>query len=285
MKYINKYLHLIVGVFIEALGFTLFLQPNNLAATDVSGLALIFNKVFNLNISMFVLICNILLIFVSYVCLGKEKTIKTILGSLLLPLFISLTTNIGSIINFEGVDTLILAIMGGIFSGLGNGIVFKTGYTSGGTDIIEDIYCKYYKITLGKSILIVDGFVVLLGGFVFGIEKMLYSMIALLMMSMFSNKKLIGVDEDKVLLITTKQKKLVTKYIIDNYHYGVTILDGVGRFSKKESDFIMCSVASRNYYRIKKDINKLEPNAFIVVLNSYETKYIDKEIRKRRKKQ
>ena len=285
MKYVNKYLQLIVGVFIEALGFTLFLQPNNLAATDVSGLALIFNKVFNLNISMFVLICNILLIFVSYVCLGKEKTIKTILGSLLLPLFISLTTNIGSIINFEGVDTLILAIMGGIFSGLGNGIVFKTGYTSGGTDIIEDIYCKYYKITLGKSILIVDGFVVLLGGFVFGIEKMLYSMIALLMMSMFSNKKLIGVDEDKVLLITTKQKKLVTKYIIDNYHYGVTILDGVGRYSKKESDFIMCSVASRNYYRIKKDINKLEPNAFIVVLNSYETKYIDKEIRKRRIKQ
>lgn len=285
MKYVNKYLQLIVGVFIEALGFTLFLQPNNLAATDVSGLALIFNKVFNLNISMFVLICNILLIFVSYVCLGKEKTIKTILGSLLLPLFISLTTNIGSIINFEGVDTLILAIMGGIFSGLGNGIVFKTGYTSGGTDIIEDIYCKYYKITLGKSILIVDGFVVLLGGFVFGIEKMLYSMIALLMMSMFSNKKLIGVDEDKVLLITTKQKKLVTRYIIDNYHYGVTILDGVGRYSKKESDFIMCSVASRNYYRIKKDINKLEPNAFIVVLNSYETKYIDKEIRKRRIKQ
>ena len=285
MKYVNKYLHLIVGVFIEALGFTLFLQPNNLAATDVSGLALIFNKVFNLNISMFVLICNILLIFVSYVCLGKEKTIKTILGSLLLPLFISLTTNISTIINFEGVDTLVLAIMGGIFSGLGNGIVFKTGYTSGGTDIIEDIYCKYYKITLGKSILIVDGFVVLLGGFVFGIEKMLYSMIALLMMSMFSNKKLIGVDEDKVLLITTKQKKLVTKYIIDNYHYGVTILDGVGRYSKKESDFIMCSVASRNYYRIKKDINKLEPNAFIVVLNSYETKYIDKEIRKRRIKQ
>ncbi len=285
MKYVNKYLHLIVGVFIEALGFTLFLKPNNLAATDVSGLALIFNKVFNINISIFVLICNILLIFVSYLCLGKEKTIKTILGSLLLPLFISLTANISSIINFEGVDTLILAIMGGIFSGLGNGIVFKTGYTSGGTDIIEDIYCKYYKITLGKSILIVDGFVVLLGGFVFGIEKMLYSMIALLMMSMFSNKKLIGVDEDKVLLITTKQKKLVTKYIIDNYHYGVTILDGVGRFSKKESDFIMCSVASRNYYRIKKDIIKLEPNAFIVVLNSYETKYIDKEIRKRRIKQ
>ncbi len=284
MKNINKYLQLIVGVFIESLGFTLFLQPNNLAATDVSGLALIFNKLFNLNISMFVLICNILLIFVSYICLGKDKTIKTILGSFLLPLFILLTGNISSVINFEGVDTLLLAIMGGIFSGIGNGIVFKTGYTSGGTDIIEDIYCKYYKITLGKSIIIVDGFVVLLGGFVFGIEKMMYSMIALLMMSTFSNKKLIGVDEDKILLITTKKKKEVTKYITENYHFGVTIMDAVGRYSHKESDFIMCSVSSRSYYQIKEDIKLFEPNAFIVVLNSYETKYINKDKRLKRKK-
>ena len=285
MKNINKYLHLIVGVLIESLGFTLFLQPNNLAATDVTGLALIFNKVFNINISIFVLICNILLIFVSYVCLGKEKTLKTIVGSFLLPLFIFLTGSISTIVKFEGVDTLILAVMGGIFSGVGNGLVFKAGYTSGGTDIIEEVYCKYYKITLGKSILIVDGFVVLLGGFVFGIEKMVYAMIALFMMSLFSNKKLIGVDEDKLILITTKKKKLVTKYIIDNYHYGITILDGVGRYSHSESDFIMCSVSSRNYYKIKTDLRKLEPESFMVVLNSYETKYINKEERKRRIKQ
>ena len=285
MKNINKYTSLIIGVFIEALGFTLFLQPNNLAATDVSGLALIFNKLFNINISIFVLICNVLLIFVSYKCLGKEKTLKTILGSFLLPLFIMLTTNISTLIKFEGVDTLILAIMGGVFCGIGNGIVFKSGYTSGGTDIIEDIYCKYYKMTLGTSIIIVDGFVVLMGGFVFGIEKMMYSMLALLMISIFSNKKLIGVDEDKLVLITTKKKKLVTKYITDNYNYGVTIMDAVGEYSKKESDFIMCSVSSRSYYKIKEDIKILEPNAFTVVLNSYETKYIDKEKRIRRKKQ
>lgn len=285
MSNINKYLHLIVGVLIEALAFTLFLQPNSLAATDVSGLALIFNKLFNINISIFVLICNVLLIFVSYVCLGKEKTLKTILGSFLLPLFIFLTGGISNIIKFDGVDTLILALMGGILSGIGNGLVFKAGYTSGGTDIVEEVYCKYYKMTLGKSILIVDGFVVALGGFVFGIEKMIYAMLALFMMSLFSNKKLIGVDEDKLILITTKKKKLVTKYIIDNYHYGVTILDGVGRYSKKASDFIMCSVASRNYYKIKTDIKELEPDSFMVVLNSYETKYINKEERKRRRKQ
>ena len=284
MKNINKYIKLIVGVFIEALGFTLFLQPNNLAATDVSGLALIFNKIYDVNISIFVLVCNILLIFVSYKCLGKEKTLKTLLGSFLLPLFILLTSNVSTIINFDGVDTFVLAIMGGILSGIGNGIVFKTGYTSGGTDIIEDIYCQYYKITLGKAIIIVDGFVVILGGFVFGIEKMMYSMVALLMMSIFSNKKLIGVDEDKIMLITTKKKKQVTKYITENYHFGVTIMDAVGRYSHKESDFIMCSVSSRSYYQIKEDIKLFEPNAFMVVLNSYETKYINKEKRLRRKK-
>ena len=83
---------------------------------------------------------------------------------------------------------------------------------------------------------------------------MLYAFLALFMMSLFSNKKLIGVDEDKILMITTKKKKLIVNYITDNYHYGVTIMDAQGRYSKKESDFIMCSVASRTYYKIKQDI-------------------------------
>ena len=285
MKNIKNYITLIIGVFIESLGFTLFLQPNELAAIDVSGIGLIFNKLYGINVSIFVLICNLLLIYASYLCLGKEKTLKTILGSLLLPLFIFLTSGISNVIRFDGVETIVMAIMGGIFSGIGNGLVFKSGFTSGGTDIVEDIYCYYFKFGLGKSILIVDGFVVLLGGMVFGVEKMVYSMLALFLMSMFSNKKLIGTDEDKIVLLTTKKKQLVIDYIQKNYHYGITIMDAVGQYSHTESDFIMCSVSSSSYYKIKTDLLKVEPNAFIVVLNSYETKYIDKEERKKRKKQ
>ena len=281
---LRKYTTLIFGVLIEAIGFSLFLEPNNLSATDVSGLSIIFERLYNIDISVFILISNLLLIVLSFIMLGRKSTINTILGSLLLPLFITLTHPLTSIIDYNGMDMIIIAVIGGILTGVGNGIVFKSGFTSGGTDIIEDIICKYAHMSLGKAIILVDGFVVLCGGLAFGLEPMMYSILALATMSLFSTRKLIGIDEDKILMITTKNKKKMVKFITENYNYGVTIMDANGGYTNEESDFIMCSVSTRNYYKIKNSLKKLDPKSFIVVLNSYETNYLDKENRKGKKK-
>ena len=283
MNKVKKYLILIFGAFIEALGFSFFLEPNNLSATDTSGLSIIFERLYNIDISVFILITNLLLIVLSFIMLGKRSTINTILGSLLLPLFISLTQQLASIITINNIDMILIAVIGGVLMGVGNGIVFKSGFTTGGTDIIEDIICKYAHISLGKSIMLIDGFVVLCGGLAFGIESMMYSIIALATMSLFSTRKLIGVDEDKILMITTKQKKKLVKFITENHNYGATIMDANGGYTNKESDFIMCSVSTRSYYKIKRSIKELDPKAFIVVLNSYETSYTDKDLRRKKK--
>ena len=281
MKILVKYFDLIVGIFLQAIGFNLFLAPNNLAATDVSGLGLIFEKLYHIDTFIIVLIINILLLFVSFVLLGKEKTIKTIVGSLLLPFALYITVPITSMFDVSEIDILVLAIFGGIFMGIGYGMIFRSGYTSGGTDIIEDILCKYFKISLAKSMIIVDGLVVLFGGLVFGIESMLYSIIALVTMSIFSNRKSIGVNEDKIVFIQTDKKELIVNYIKNNYHYGITILNGNGIYSKEEKDFIMCSISYNNYYKINEEIKRLVPDAFIIVVNSYETKYVNKNMRKK----
>ena len=284
MNKVKKYLTLLFGVLIEAIGFSLFLEPNNLSATDVSGLSIIFERLYNVDISIFILISNLLLIVVSFIMLGKKNTINTIVGSLLLPLFISLTHPLSSIIDLSGIDMIVISVIGGVLMGVGNGIIFKSGFTSGGTDIIEDILCKYAHISLGKSIMLIDGFVVLCGGLAFGIEPMMYSILALATMSLFSTRKLIGIDEDKILMITTKNKKKMIKYITDNYSYGATIMDANGAYTHEESDFIMCSVSTRSYYKIKNSLKELDPKSFIVVLNSYETSYTDKDIRKKKKR-
>jgi len=284
MKNIRKYVNLIIGCVLEAIGVVFFFEPNNLAATDVSGLAVILKKLFNISIPLFVLIGNILLIVICYIFLGKKKTIKTILGSLLLPLFIYLLQPLTSFVDISSVDIIALAAVGGIISGAGYGLIFKSGYTSGGTDIIEDILCYYFKIPLGTSVILVDGFVVLLGGIVFGFEPMIYSLIALILMSIFSDRKAIGISEDKILMINTQNKENLINYITDNYHYGVTIMDSKGGYTKKDNDFILCSVSSKNYFKIKKNLESIDSSAFIIVLNSYETKYAHKDERKNKKK-
>ena len=283
-KLIIKYFDLIVGILIQSIGFNLFLAPNNLAATDVSGLGLIIDKLFHVNTIVFVFIINILLIVVSAFTLGKEKTIKTIIGSILLPITLYLTLPITTLVDVSEIDVMILAIFGGIAMGIGYGMIFRSGYTSGGTDIIEDIFCKYFKISLGKSMIIVDGFVVLCGGLVFGFQSMLYSIIALVVISIFSNRKALGTNEDKIVLISSKDKQKVIDYLKDNYHYGTTVFNASGAYSHQESDFVMCSINATNYYKINSEIKKLVPDAFIIVINSYETKYLNKEIRKKAKK-
>ena len=283
MNKVKKYIILIFGVLIEAVAFSFFLEPYNLSATDTSGLSIIFERLYHIDISIFILISNLLLIVVSFLVLGRKSTINTILGSLLLPLFVSIVHPFSSMLDLSSIDMIVVSVVGGVLMGVGNGIVFKSGFTTGGTDIIEDIICKYLHISLGKSIMLIDGFVVLCGGLAFGLETMMYSIIALAVMSLFSTRKLIGVDEDKILMITTKDKKKIVKFITENYHYGATIMDAVGSYTNKESDFIMCSVSTRSYYKIKKSVKELDPKAFIVVLNSYETSYTDKDIRRKKK--
>ena len=280
---IRKYIILIFGVLIQAISFSFFLEPFNLSATDTSGLSIIFERLYHIDISVFILISNLLLIVISFLVLGRKSTINTILGSLLLPLFVSIIHPFSRMLDLSGIDMIVISVIGGVTMGIGNGIVFKSGFTTGGTDIIEDIICKYAHISLGKSIMLIDGLVVLGGGLAFGLETMMYSIIALAIMSLFSTRKLIGVDEDKILLITTKDKKKIVKFITENYHYGATIMDAVGSYTNKESDFIMCSVSTRSYYKIKRSIKELDPKAFIVVLNSYETSYTDKDIRRKKK--
>lgn len=279
-----KYFNLILGVILEAIGVVFFFEPNNLAATDVSGLAVIFQELFNFNVPLFVLIGNVLLLIVCYIFLGKNKTIKTILGSLLLPVAIYFLQPLVQFVDFSNVDIIALASIGGIASGAGYGLIFKAGYTSGGTDIIEDILCCYAKVPLGTSVMLVDGMVVVFGGLVFGLESMIYSLIALILMSIFSDRKVIGISEDKILMITTKNKEKLVDYITNNYHYGVTIMDSKGAYTNDDNDLILCSVSSKNYFKIKNDLESIDKKAFVVVLNSYETKYAHKDIRKNKKK-
>lgn len=283
MTKLKSYFNLILGIIIGAIAFNVFLEPYNLAATDVSGLAVIFNRIYNVDIFTFIMIGNLLLLIASFLVLGKKATINTILGSVLSPIVIYLTSPITKYIDLSSIDHIVIAIIGGILTGIGSGLVFKSGFTTGGTDILEDILCKYFKMTIGTAILIADGFVVLCGGLTFGLEPMFYSMISLIMIGIFSNRQVIGIGEDKIFLITTKKKREVIKFLTTYYNYGVTIMDANGGYTGRASDFIMCSITSSNYYRIKKEILSIDPDSFMVIVDSYDTSYIEKEKRKKKK--
>ena len=159
---VKRHIEFIFGCLLIAISYNLFLAPNNIVAGGVGGLAIIVNYLTGLDNSIVILIADLLLLILSYFLLGKKKTKATMLGSILFPVFVNLTSNIGSIINIDTDQLLLISVFGGVVYGFGAGMIYKAGFTTGGTDIINQILSKYLKISMGNSMLYCDGSIVLL---------------------------------------------------------------------------------------------------------------------------
>ena len=275
---LKKYSTLILGLFLVSLAFNLFLSPYDFVTGGVSGLSIIIRHFIPLNESFFMILCNALLLVLSYFLLGKEKTNNTLVGSLLFPIGVYLTKNIANNLIIT-IDPLLIAIIGGVLSGYGYGLIFQNNYTTGGTDILNQVMEKYFYMPMGKSILIVDGFIVLLGGFTFGFTKLIYSLISLYFMSYYSNNLTLGINKNKILYINSKKIDDIKKYLF-SCGYDVTLINSAGAFTKKENQLLMCSLPNLSYHKVKEVLKEMDKDVFIVVTSAYEQKNANREINK-----
>ena len=266
----KRYFELILGILISSISFNLFCSPNDLVAGGVSGLSIIIDSVFKIDKSIFIGACNVILLIISYFLLGKEKTIHSALGSVLFPLFIKLTQNINDILNLDTSVLLLAVIFAGVLQGTGSGLVFKAGFSTGGTDIVNQIISKYCKISIGNAMYFSDGIIILLSGIVFGINKIMYAIILLYILSYVTDRVLLGISSSKAFYIITKHEKEIKEYIIKELHHSVTELNAEGAFKNKKETVLMCVLPTKEYYRLKEGINEIDEKAFFVVTDAYE---------------
>lgn len=267
---IGRYFTFVLGCLLMSISFNLFLQPNDLVPGGVSGAAIILNDLFGINTSSFILIVNITLLILSYFLLGKEKTKASILGSVLFPLFVELTSDINLYLRIDNSQVLLSALAAGFISGFGSGVNYKAGFTTGGTDILNQIVSKYFKIGMGKSMLFIDGTIVFLSGIVFGLNHLMYSVITLYIISYMSDKVILGISSAKAFYIITDEDKKIKDYIINELNHGVTVFNARGGLYKEKKHVLMCVLPTKEYYILKEGINQIDPDAFFVVTDSYE---------------
>lgn len=266
----KRLISFVIGSLIIAIAYNLFLAPNNLVAGGVSGIAIILRSLFGFDDSITMLVCNVILLILSYFLLGKEKTRGSVLGSLIFPLCVKLTSNVSTIIDIDTSQILISAVFGGVLYGLGIGMIFKAGFTSGGTDILNQIFNKYFKMSIGKSMLCTDGLITLSSAFVFGMNKLMYAIIVLYIISIMSDRVILGVSDSKAFYIITDKDEAVKEYILKHLNHGVTIFNAKGGYAKEKQNVIMCVLPTKDYYRLKEGIMEIDKDAFFVVTDAYE---------------
>lgn len=267
---IKRYATLMVGLFLYAFAYNMFLKPNSIVAGDVDGFANIFKDVINPNLTITVL-CIALLI-ISFPLLGVKTSMGSVIGTLVFPIFVTLTSNIANIIPLDSSDLLLITLVAGLIRGVGYGLTFKMGFTTGGTDILNQIVAKYLHTSIGNAMLIVDGSIVVAGGFKYGWTSMLYALIVLYLLSFMTDKIMLGISKSKAFYIITDEEEKVKEYIMTTLGHGVTIIPVKGGYTKERQKMLMCVIPTREYYRLKEGISEIDKDSFFVIMDAYEVK-------------
>ena len=267
---IKRFIQLCFGLTLSSFSFNLFCRPNNLVSGGVSGLSIIIESLFGITPSLFILTVNILLLIISYFILGKEKTIHSIVGAILFPMFVEIMSNFTKYIHLEQNQLFLATLFAGILNGTGSGLVYKAGYTSGGTDIINQIISKFLKISVGNAMFFSDGLIIILSGIVFGINKIMYGLLLLYLISYMTDKVIIGISQSKAFYIITNNPEKVKKYIIENLHHTVTNFTARGGIKNEKSTVLMTVLPTKEYYKLKQGILQIDSSSFFVVTDAYE---------------
>lgn len=272
---LRRYLNLIIGCALLAFSFDIFFAPKNIVYGGISGISIVINKLFGVDKSLFVLIVSIILLFISYFTLGWEKTKGSIAGSIIYPIFLKLFEPVASYINLDISDTLLIVIFGSIIAGLGSGTNFKSGFSTGGTDIINQICAKYARVSIGKAMLMTDGLIVIGSGFflnnqLYAFENVMYAIMVLYIISIMADKVILGISQCKAFYIVTEHETMIKKYVMQHLSSGVTILDGRGGFTGNNQKVIMCIIPTKDYFIAKEGILSIDPKAFFLVTDAYE---------------
>lgn len=260
----------IMGCLIISIAYNIFIVSNHIVPGGVGGLAIIINNLFGIDNSIVILYLDIILLFTSFALLGKDKTRASVLGSVLFPIFVKLTENINTYLQIDTSQVLLSVIIGGVMYGFGAGLVFRAGFTTGGTDIVNQIISKYCKLSLGKSMLYSDGLIVLMSGLFFGINSMMYSILILYIISLISDKVVLGISDSKAFYIITEKEDEVKEYILDALGHGVTIFKAKGGYKKETENVLMTVLPTKDYYDLKEGIKGIDKDAFFIITDTYE---------------
>jgi len=261
-----EYIQIIFGAALVGLAFNIFLLPARLAAGGVSGISTILYELFQFNPAYVQWLINIPLLLLGVLLVGKEFSMKTLVGTFFVPFVIWVTADMKLAVE----NPLLSAIYGGIMLGVGLGIVYRGNGSTGGTALIAQLVKKYSGLSSGFSQLLVDGLVVITSAFVFNFELALYAMIAIYVTSKVIDFVQLQTSPTKLVLIITDKEDEVQGIIRNDINRGLTKIKTIGGYSNQEKTMILCVVEQSEAVYFKKLLQTKEPSSFVIFLNASE---------------
>lgn len=259
---VKDYTIITFGLLLFVLGWVLFLIPAEITGGGVSGVAAVVYFATKIPVSITFLAINAILVVIAIKILGASFGVKTIFSILVLTVFFAVFQNVVKKPLVD--DTFLSAVLGGMAGGIGLGIVFSRGGSTGGTDIFAMIVNKYRNVSPGKVIMLCDVVIIASSYFVFqSPEKLVYGYVTMWVVAYSLDSFLSGANRSAQMFIITKKHNEIAEFINTEATRGVTLLDGMGWYTKESTKVVMSVVRKRETSAIFRKIKEIDPEAFI----------------------
>lgn len=261
----RDYGYILLGSAIVGVTFNMFLLPNRIAAGGVSGISTILQS-FGFEAAYVQWAFNIPLFIAGVLILGGKFGVKTLVGSVFLPLVVYLTRDISPATH----NALLAAIFGGVGIGAGIGMVFLGRGSTGGTALAAQIIHKFTGLSHGKCLALIDGTIVLSAMLVFTIEQGLYAMLGVYISSKTIDVIQVGLTRSKMAMIITNREEEIRKAVLVKIDRGVTKISAVGGYTDDERPILMCVVGQTEFTKLKQLVKHIDESAFVIAMDASE---------------
>jgi uncharacterized membrane-anchored protein YitT (DUF2179 family) len=267
-KFFKRIFFVVLGAILMATGIEIFLVPNNVMDGGIVGISIILSHLTGIKLGLFIFFLNVPFFFMGYKQIGKTFAIFTILGITVL----SITTTLLHHVSPFTEDLLLVTIFGGVVLGAGVGLVIRYGGSLDGSEILAILINKNFPFSVGEIIMFFNVFIFGVGGFVFGWDRAMYSILAYFIAFKTIDIVIDGFDESKSAWIISDNHKEIGEAILARLGRGVTYFKGEGAYTGDEKKVIFCIVTRLEEAKLKAIVENIDTNAFLAVADINEVR-------------
>jgi len=258
-KTLKRILYIIFAVALISISVNIFLGPHKIAAGGITGLAIILEELLSVQRSVVILVANGAVLILALIFLGREIFLNTVIGALLLPIFIGIVPQVTLV-----QDTMLSMVVGSVIFGIAVSILYRNNASSGGTAVPPLILKKYFNLSTSVGLFITDGIVVLLSLLVYSVDNFFFAITSIFITSATMNYIENGINKKKMVYIISERTDQICKEILHTIGRGATIVPVIGAYRQNQMHMIMVTLEIKDYRKLLEIVNSYDEKAFMV---------------------
>ncbi|MEC0369986.1 YitT family protein [Paenibacillus chibensis] len=258
---LKKFIFITAGAILMAVALEVFLVPNDIIDGGITGISIVLSKITTLPLGIFLFVINLPFLFLGYKQIGKTFAFSTLYGIIVMSVTTQLLHHVSPFTN----EKILAVLFGGLILGLGVGLVIRYGGSLDGTEIVAILLSKKTRVPVGQIIMIMNVFIFIIAGFVFGWDSAMYSIFTYYMASKVMDIVVEGLNESKSVTIISGEYEEISQTIQDRLGRTTTFIYARGGYSGEDTQMIYCVVTRLELAKLKSVVHEIDPRAFIAI--------------------